>query len=85
MNHQPRRIIVNTTPIHEIRTFFTLHSMGTGICPYRVVARSTFVDDLVRLGYKVRHHWRNLNKDMRLPFQRGYDVEHFSGFCFDRA
>lgn len=85
MNHQPRRIIVNTTPIHESRTFFTLHSMGTGICPYRVVARDTFVDDLVRLGYKVRHHWRNPNKDMRLPFQRGYDVEHFSGFCFDRA
>jgi putative methyltransferase (TIGR04325 family) len=85
MKQPPRRIIVNTTPIHESRSFFTLHSMGTGICPYRVVARKTFVDDLTRLGYSVRHEWLNPNKDMRLPFHSGFDVEHFSGFCFDRA
>ena len=85
MKQPPRRIIVNTTPIHESHSFFTLHSMGTGICPYRVVARKTFVDDLTRLGYSVRHEWRNPNKDMRLPFHSGFDVEHFSGFCFDRA
>jgi len=82
---RPRRIIVNTTPIHESRTFFTLHSMGTGICPYRVVARAAFVDDMSRLGYSVRHEWRNHDKDMRLPFHQGYDVEHFSGFCFEKV
>jgi putative methyltransferase (TIGR04325 family) len=82
---RPRRIVVNTTPIHESRDFFTLHSMGTGICPYRVAARKAFVDDLIRLGYTLRHDWRNLDKDMRLPFNQGYDVEHFSGFCFDRV
>jgi putative methyltransferase (TIGR04325 family) len=85
LTRRPHRIIVNTTPIHEERDFFTLHSMGTGICPYRVVSRKTFLDGLSDLGYRVRHQWRNLNKDMRLPFQHGYDIDHFSGFCFDRA
>jgi len=83
LQRRPRRIIVNTTPIHESRTFFTLHSMGTGICPYRVMARKAFVDDLARLGYSLRHEWRNHDKDMRLPFHEGYDIERFSGFCFE--
>ena len=49
------------------------------------MARSAFVDDMSRLGYSVRHEWRNHDKDMRLPFHEGYDVEHFSGFCFEKV
>jgi putative methyltransferase (TIGR04325 family) len=85
LHEPPRRIIINTTPIHETRSFFTLHSMGTAICPYRVTDRRTFVDDVQRRGYHLRHQWQNISKDMRLPFHRGFDVEHYSGFCFDRT
>lgn len=85
LTKKPHRIVVNTTPIHETRSFFTLHSMGTGICPYRIVARNAFIDAVCAAGYRLRHQWRNLNKDMRLPFRAEYDVAHFSGFCFDRA
>jgi putative methyltransferase (TIGR04325 family) len=84
LEHRPARIVVNTTPIHETRSFFTLHSMGTAICPYRVTSRKAFVDDMAKVGYRVRHSWLNANKDMVLRFHDGFDVPHFSGFCFER-
>lgn len=83
LRRRPARIIVNTTPIHETRSFFTLNSMGTAICPYRVAARAAFIDSIVERGYRLRDDWRNLGKDMRLPFHQGFDVDHYSGFCFD--
>jgi putative methyltransferase (TIGR04325 family) len=83
MRDRPARIIVNTTPIHETRSFFTLNSMGTAICPYRVSARADFVDSLVDRGYRLRDDWRNIDKRMTLPFHEGFDVDHYSGFCFD--
>lgn len=84
LEQRPAQIVVNTTPIHETRSFFTLHSMGTAICPYRVSNRNAFLEDMAKLGYRVRHSWLNPNKDMTLPFHDGFDVQHFSGFCFER-
>ena len=80
---KPRRIVVNTTPIHDSRSFFTLNSIGTAFCAYRVQARATFVDGIVAQGYVLRHQWRNIGKPMRLPFEPGHGLSDYSGFCFD--
>lgn len=79
----PRRLVINGTPIHESRAFFTLNSIGTAFCPYRVQAREAFVADIRALGYAKRDDWENTAKALTLPFQAGYDVPHYSGFCFD--
>lgn len=80
----PRRIIVNTTPIHHSRSFYTLNNIGTAFCPYHVQSRPEFLGSVTRTGYKLRDHWENAGKSMRIPFAPDHDVEAYSGFCFDR-
>ncbi len=81
---KPRRLIINTTPIHPSRSFFTLNSIGTAFCAYRVQARDDFVKAVIDLGYERVDEWQNLGKGLQLPYEDGYDVPHYSGFCFNR-
>jgi putative methyltransferase (TIGR04325 family) len=83
MQHPPLRIIINTTPIHIDRSFFTLNNIGTAFCPYRVQSRGDFLGSISRAGYRLRDHWDNPGKAMHIPFASGYDVDAYSGFCFD--
>lgn len=83
MKSLPRRVVVNTTPIHPSRSFFTLNSIGTAYCPYRVTARSAFRDELESLGYRLRAEWINPGKGMHIPFVEGHDVPDYRGMCFD--
>ena len=85
LRNPPGRLIVNTTPIHSERSFFTLNTIGTAFCPYRVQSRADFLGGMSRAGYKLRDHWENAGKAMRIPFRSEYDVEAYSGFCFERA
>jgi putative methyltransferase (TIGR04325 family) len=80
---KPPRIVVNTTPIHPTTSFFTLNSIGSAYCPYRVQSRAEFVGGLAGLGYSVRDSWLNRGKGMHIPFVNGCDVEDYSGFCFE--
>lgn len=82
---KPRRVLVNTTPIHASRSFFTRNHIGTACCPYRVTARDAFLAEVAAQGYVLRTAWSNRGKSLRLPFEKGLDVEHYSGFCFDRT
>ncbi len=81
---KPRRVLINTTPIHASRSYFTLNNIGTACCPYRVTARDEFVEEVRSQGYLLRDHWQNLGKRLDLPFEAGLTIEHYSGFCFDR-
>ncbi len=80
---KPRRIVVNTTPIHPTLSFFTLNSIGSAFCPYRVQSLESFVEGVRRCGYKLRDQWQNTGKSMNLPFNPECSVPHYSGFCFD--
>lgn len=80
---KPRRIIINTTPIHDRHAFFTLNSIGTAYCGYRVEAREPFIEAVQAQGYVLRDQWRNLGKRMPIIGKPEYSVEHYSGFCFD--
>ena len=85
MKEKPKRIVINTTPIHEQYDFFTLNNIGTAYCGYRVQAREPFVRGIEAQGYRLRDQWRNLGKRMPVIGQPEYSVEHYSGFCFDRV
>lgn len=81
---RPPRLVVNTTALHETRSFFTLNNIGSAYCPYRVQARGEFVASLEALGYRVRDRWANVGKSMRIPFVAGHDIDAYSGYCLDR-
>lgn len=79
----PRRIVINTAALHDSQSFFTLNNIGTAICVYRIQERSKFLKEIQSLGYSVRDSWLNIGKKMSIPFEKGLDIEDYSGFCFD--
>lgn len=80
---KPLRILINTTPLHSSRSFFTLNNIGTAICPYRVQSRQSFLREIEKHGYVVRDSWSNVAKKMAIPFENGWDVENYSGFYLE--
>jgi putative methyltransferase (TIGR04325 family) len=85
LTRKPRRILINTTPIHANRSFFTLNSIGTAFCPYRVQGHDTFVDGVKSHGYRMRDEWRNIGKALQIPFDPEHSLQDYTGFCFDRV
>ena len=81
----PRRLIVNTTAIHADKQFFTLNNIGTAYCPYRVQARTEFVESIKAKGYVLRDKWDNSGKYLRLALHPELSLSIYSGFCFDRV
>jgi putative methyltransferase (TIGR04325 family) len=82
---RPRRIVINTAAIHGQHEFFTVNSLGTAFCPYRVQTQAGLVRGLTALGYRLRESWVNLGKPMTIPFQPEYSLDHYTGFCLDLA
>lgn len=79
----PRRIVVNTAAIHGQHEFFTVNSIGTAFCPYRIQTQAGFMRSLSSLGYRVRETWQNLGKPMTIPFRPDYSLTEYSGYCLD--
>ena len=80
----PRRIVINTTPMH-VQEYFTVNSIGTAFCPYRVQNQGRLVRSLGQLGYKLIDQWSNQGKQLLLPLRPDLSLDHYRGFCFDRV
>ena len=81
---RPRRLILNTTATHPDGTFYTVNSIGTAYCPYRIQQWQAIEDELERAGYQRRDAWRNDGKPILVPFEDGGDKAYYGGGCFDR-
>lgn len=79
----PKRIIINTAAIHPERSFFTVNSLGTAFCPYRVQTQASLIRGLSALGYKIRDGWSNPDKPMLIPFHPELSLSAYSGYCLD--
>jgi putative methyltransferase (TIGR04325 family) len=79
----PRRIVVNTAAIHHQQEYFTVNSIGTAFCPYRVQTQANLIRSLGALGYKLRESWINPDKPLLIPFRPELSLTHYSGFCLD--
>ncbi|MEO6169964.1 MAG: TIGR04325 family methyltransferase [Lysobacter sp.] len=76
----PPHVLVNTTPMHPDRSYFTLQNIGSAICPYRITAVPEFIDDMAALGYKVIDRWESFERHLRLPFEPGHSIDRYYGF-----
>ena len=81
----PRRIVINTAAIHPTREFFTVNSLGTAFCPYRIQTQAGLVRGLAALGYRVRDTWINPDKLLTIPHRHDYSLRYYSGYCLDLA
>jgi putative methyltransferase (TIGR04325 family) len=80
---RPRRIIINTTAIHPVLDFFTVNSIGTAFCPYRVQTQATVIRGLSKLGYKLRTSWINPAKLLVIPTHADHCLSQYTGFLLD--
>lgn len=80
---KPRRVLINTAAIHPTLDFYTLNYIGRAYCPYRVQSVETLKRSMAQLGYIFRASWRHPEKRLDLPFNPGYSLSCYMGFCFD--
>lgn len=81
---RPPTIIINNAALHPSRSFFTLNSIGTAFCPYRVQAEPEFRAELGALGYRQLDRWES-PRAFRIPFEPDYDMDQFVGMAFERT
>jgi putative methyltransferase (TIGR04325 family) len=79
----PRRIVINTAAIHPQHEFFTVNSLGTAFCPYRVQTQASLIRGLTALGYRLRESWTHAGKAMHIPFHPERCLDQYSGYCLD--
>jgi putative methyltransferase (TIGR04325 family) len=81
----PRYIIVNLTPMHPTRDFFTVQNMGFSFAPYHVMSTPNFVSTMQAHGYTIIDQWQSFERDCHIPFSPEHDVEYYSGYVLQHA
>ena len=81
----PRHLILNLTPLHERESYFTLQSVGTAFCPYRIAAQGEFLKSFDALGYALVDSWENPDKKCEIPFHPERSLDRYHGVYFRRA
>lgn len=82
LSQKPKHLLLNLTPLHEKYSYFTLQSIGTAFCPYRVTAIPSFLAAIESMGYRLVDHWVNPEKKCVIPFHASHSLSHYHGFLF---
>jgi putative methyltransferase (TIGR04325 family) len=81
----PTHLILNAVPLHPRYSYFTLQSIGTAFCPYRITAVEEFLAPYADLGYTLVDRWENPDKRCAIPFHPDRSLDRYFGFYFRRA
>lgn len=76
---KPKHVVVNAAPYHDGRTFFTLNSIGTAFCPYKVQNLGAFVAGMSQLGYELVDRWTIPGKGCVVPLHPELSVHAYTG------
>lgn len=83
--NRPRHLLLNLLPVHERDTYYTLQSVGTAFCPYRIESAGSILTSYDALGYKLVDTWENAEKRCGIPFHPEHSLDHYYGFYFRRG
>jgi putative methyltransferase (TIGR04325 family) len=84
LNRLPRNLLLNLVPIHMQHSYYTLQSIGTTFCPYRIFAKAAFIGAFETLGYTLVDCWENPEKSCVIPFHPEHSLDRYYGFLFSR-
>ncbi|KNZ34089.1 MAG: hypothetical protein AD742_01260 [Methylibium sp. NZG] len=79
---RPRWLLVNLVPLHERWDFWTVQSIGSAFCPYRIQHSKTFFADLDRLGYAEQDRWEALDRECWIAFEPERSLDRYHGAAF---
>lgn len=78
----PQWVLVNLLPLHEKYEFWTVQSIGTAFCAYRIQQFQTFFADMAQIGYRPLDIWDNLEKDCWIAFEPEHSLDRYKGVAF---
>lgn len=78
----PRWVLVNLLPLHEQSAYWTVQSIGTAFCPYRIQRRDEFIQGMRDLGYELLDDWVNPEKRCEIAFEPAHSLEGYAGMAF---
>jgi len=76
---KPEWVLVNLLPLHEERAYWTVQSIGTAFCPYRIQHKKTFFGELDAIGYELVDTWENPDKSCWVAFEPEYSLDRYYG------
>ncbi len=76
---RPRHVIINHMPMRDGPARYTLQSIGTAFCPYRLEDRASFLAGMAALGYELVEQWTCPEKYCPIPFHADYSVRGYTG------
>jgi putative methyltransferase (TIGR04325 family) len=79
LERRPRWLLVNLLPLHEKLSYWTVQSIGTAYCPYRIQHARGFFSDLERLGYRLEDTWENPDKECWVAFEPARSLDRYHG------
>jgi putative methyltransferase (TIGR04325 family) len=82
LRRRPPWVLVNLLPLHPDEAYWTVQSIGTAFCPYRIQRDNHFFADLAKLGYRVQDRWENLEKGCWIAFDPRHSLDRYHGAAF---
>lgn len=79
---RPAHVLINQLPMHDGAAYYTLQSIGTAFCPYRIEDRGGLVAGMAALGYEKLDAWRTPEKLCPIPFHPEHSVRGYEGMYF---
>ena len=79
LRRRPRWVLVNLLPLHERYAYWTVQSIGTAFCPYRIQQSQAFFSELEKLGYRLQDKWENLEKECWVAFEPAHCLNRYHG------
>jgi putative methyltransferase (TIGR04325 family) len=77
-------VILNTTAFTDEPAFYTLNSIGTAFCPYKIQNVSKFTSEMEATGYTLIEQWENPGRACAVPFQNQRGAFKYLGMLFQR-
>ncbi len=82
LDRPPAHVLLNLIPVHEREGCWTLQSIGTAYCPYRIFAAGDLLRGFESAGYSLVDTWENPDKRCSIPFHPERSVDRYHGFHF---
>jgi putative methyltransferase (TIGR04325 family) len=82
--HKPGHVLLNLTPMHAEREYFTLQNLCIAVCPYRILSAAALVQAMKASGYAEVDRWTSRERRLDIPFHPEAGLEGYSGFYFRR-
>ncbi|HEU4731390.1 MAG TPA: TIGR04325 family methyltransferase [Kofleriaceae bacterium] len=82
---RPAHVLINQLPMHDGAAYYTLQSIGTAFCPYRIEDRPGLVAGMAALGYEQLDAWQTPEKYCPIPFHPEHSVRGYEGMYFRRV